>query len=38
MIDAVAAIGRGEFASEGKPFRLEYRLSRERPCVPAPFI
>ncbi len=24
MTDAVAAIGRGEFASEGKPFRLEY--------------
>ena len=23
MIDAVAAIGRGEFAAEGKPFRLE---------------
>jgi predicted protein tyrosine phosphatase len=24
MIEAVAAIGRGEFASEGRPFRLEY--------------
>jgi hypothetical protein len=23
MVSAVAAIGRGEFAAEGKPFRLE---------------